>query len=134
MSGGGGSPDPFPGTDVLGQLGAGAVTGGSGHAADPCSELKFTARLRSVDPGEAALVDVGTILVLDLFNTPRPQIGAFRIVHAEPQQLAATPVGVLLDRIPEIVPCLNSHIYVADVTRIDGGDVTVYIHSAGGQA
>jgi len=133
MSGGGGSPDPFPGSDILGQLGtwgAGGQGGGSGSS-DPCTDLRFTARLRSVDADEADLVDVGDGLVVALFNDGRPQIGAFRITGENPLATATTPVGVLLDRIAELVPCLQRYRYRADVTRIDGGDITVTVYSSG---
>jgi hypothetical protein len=129
MSGGGGSPDPFPGTDVLGRLGS---TGQlpADAAPDPCLGLNFTARLRSVNRNELDRVDVGTILQVELFQADRPQIGVFRILDTDPLPSRANePVGVLLERIAEILPCLTTHGYEAEVMSIDGGNVHVYVHA-----
>jgi hypothetical protein len=127
MSGGGGSPDPFPGPDVLGRLGGGGPAGGDASP-DPCLELRFKARLRSVDPAELELVDVGDTLRVRLFTADRPQIGVFRIIGPDPLVTADSPVGVLLDRIAELLPCLSGFTYDAEVLAIDGGDVTVHVH------
>ena len=115
MSGGGGSPAPFSSPDPFaGQIfGSGAPLGGdlegSGSAAggptDRCLSLRFTARLRSVNPDEVELVGVGDVLVVELFSADRPQIGAFRTL-AEGSRLfrADQPVGVLLERLVELLP------------------------------
>jgi len=143
MSGGGGSPSPYEGSDPLGDLGAsggpvpGVGNGRSGGTGDTaadgsaetaCSALRFRAGLRSVNPDELALVQVGDVLLVKLFSADRPQIGAFRVT--DDGTLAQQPVGVLLERVVNLLPCLSVLDFVADVEEIDGGSVTVIVRPA----
>lgn len=127
VSGGGGTGewafDVPPGGFVVGD-----PAGSAGAGELPCARLQFDARLRSVDPVELAEVEVGDVLVVAFREEPRLVVGAYR---AGGNPMTATPVGVLLDRLSELVPCLTLRDYEAEVTSISGGHVRVMVGPVG---
>jgi hypothetical protein len=127
VSGGGGTGewafDPPPTGYVLGD---GSGSAGAGELA--CGKLRLDGRLRSVDPGELAQVEVGDVLIVALREEPRPVVGVYR---SGVDPMTGTPVGVLVDRLSELVPCLALRDYEAEVTSISGGDVRVVVAAAG---
>ena len=138
MSGGGGSPSPYGGPDPFGDpsgFGAGTAGGGArpaGGTTTDCASLRFHTRLWSVDPGEVELISVGDVLEVSVFTADRAVIGAFRV--GADDTLAEQPVGVIQERILNLLPCLNELGFVAVVKQVDGGSVTVLVEACRGLA
>lgn len=127
MSGGGGTGEwAFDAPPSGFVAGGGAGSAGAGEL--PCARLTFSARLRSVSAVELAEVEVGDVLSVALREEPRLVVGVYR---AGVDPMTGTPVGVLLNQLSELVPCLSLLDYDAEVTSISGGDVRVTVAPAG---
>ena len=121
MSGGGGTGD------WSAQGATGIAVGGGAPGRLPCERLEFDARLRSVDPAQLEEVDVGEVLAVALYEATRPVVGVFRLTSS-----SDGPLGVLSERLSELVPCLSLLDFEADVLSITGGDVRVHVRPAAG--
>jgi hypothetical protein len=128
MSGGGGSGEVNFGPDALAAVAAGSENILGAGEADVCAQLSFDARLRSVDADAAEQLEIGEELRVTMRSTPRPAVVVYR--HAQPGLAAETPVGALLDRLSELLPCLRLYDYEATVVSVNGGDVRVRVHVA----
>ena len=126
MSGGGGDgTSNFPGGDPwLGApdgRGSSAVSSGQ----EACEALEFDARLRNVDPGELGHLSVDDVLTVAYQDQPARMVAVFRELPGG--KLADTPVGALLDRLQELLPCLGILPFEAVVTHLDGGNTRVHV-------
>jgi hypothetical protein len=113
MSGGGGS----------GFSGRG---GGGGPIDDgtACQELKFRAALQSVQPEAVENLTEGEILHVTLRPAGNPPV-------IEVRTAAQVLVGALIQRVPELLRCLQQDFeYVAEVMSVDGGHVHVEVRVA----
>lgn len=145
MSGGGGDGvSNFPANAWAGAPGSGTSSGpgggvGSSGAGVPgpsvtgagqeaCEALEFNARLRNVDATELAHVAEGNVLAVVYQEEPARMVAVFR--HVPGGDLAATPVGALLDRLQELLPCLALLEFEAEVTHLDGGNTRVRVRPA----
>lgn len=126
MSGGGGSGERVFGPDALAAVAAGSENIlGSGER-DLCAQLTFEARLRSVDREEAEQLEIGEELIVTMRPGRRPAVVAFRQI--QPGVPTQTPVGALLDRLSELLPCLRLYNYEAAVVSVNEGNVRVSVH------
>ena len=136
MSGGGGDGvSNFPANPWAGAPGGGDGPGGevpgpavTGAGREACEALEFDARLRNVDVGELAHVSEGDILAVVYQDEPARMIAALRYLPGG--DLADTPVGALLDRLQELLPCLALLEFEAEVTHLDGGNTRVRVRPA----
>ena len=132
MSGGGGTGDSAfggGGTRGDGTEGVGGIATGVPGGELPCERLQFSARLRSVNADELAQVEVDDSLIVQIHEIPRPVVAVFRSADDAP---IGEPVGVLLNRLSELVPCLTVLPFRARVLSIDGGDVVVHVYPEAG--
>lgn len=128
MSGGGGSGEVNFGPDALAAVAAGSENILGSSEMDLCAQLSFEARLRSVERHEAEQLEIGEELLVTMRPAPRPAIVAYRQVRGG---LAAdVPVGALLERLSELLPCLRLYSYEATVLSVNDGDVRVRVHVA----
>lgn len=127
MSGGGGDGvSSFPTSPWVGAPdGDAASPSGTSARQEVCEALEFDARLRNVDHRELAQVSEGDVLAVVYQATPNRMVAAFRTLPSG--DLAATPVGALLDRLQELLPCLAFLDFEAEVTRLDGGNTRVHV-------
>lgn len=99
---------------------------GSGPGEPPgevdCSKLRFATELASPQPRVVATIRVGMTLPVEI-DTSR---GGPRIIV---RTRTGAVVGALISgRMMELLRCLQSgETFVADVTRVDGGDVGVLV-------
>ena len=139
MSGGGGdgggqfTTNPWPGAGTGGgsSVPGGGQSGGQGGGApgqEGCEALTFEARLRNVDSSELGRVDIGDVLAVVFESSPTPHVAVFRRLHGD--RLAATPVGALVERLSELLPCLEILEFEAEVLEIDGGNTRVRVRAA----
>lgn len=138
MSGGGGdgggqfTTNPWPGagtgggSSVLGGHPAGDDQSGAPRR-EGCEALQFEARLRNVDSEELAHVSVGDVLSVVFESDPTPHVAVFRRVV---EGLATSPVGALVERLVELLPCLEILEFEAEVLAVDGGNTRVRVRSA----
>lgn len=136
MSGGGGDGgsniprNPWAGAPET----VGGTDGGAGNAPavsaqrEACEALDFEARLRNVDAEELAFVSEGDVLVVAYRAEPTRIVAVSR--RLPDGGIAATPVGALLDRLQELLPCLSVLEFEAEVTRLDGGNTRVQVRPA----
>lgn len=136
MSGGGGDgggqfpTNPWPGAGTgggSGDIGGGPGGGGQGSGEpgrEGCEALVFDARLRNVDPDELAHVSIGDVLTVVFEADPTPHVPVFRRVSGG---LAGTPVGALVERLAQLLPCLAIVGFEAEVLEIDGGNTKVRV-------
>lgn len=141
-SGGGDGVSNFPANPWAGAPGGadgsgGGADGGGGDMAGPsvasagqeaCEALEFDARLRNVDAGELARVSEGDILAVVYQDEPARMVAVLR--HLPGGGPAATPVGALLDRLQELLPCLALLEFEAQVKHLDGGNTRVHVRPA----
>jgi hypothetical protein len=131
MSGGGGDggsnfpSDPWTSSADVGS-GAGPAASGAGQEA--CEALEFDARLRNVDADELAEVSEGDTLPVVYLEQPSRSVAVLRVLPDG--SLSTVPVGVLLDRLQELLPCLSVLSFEAEVTHIDGGNTRVRVRPA----
>lgn len=99
--------------------------GGSGGPPpeDPCARLSFPAFVSSPDPavvGELAIGDVLDVVLTDSAGVPlvELQMGDGRVA------------GTLTTNLARLLPCLDGHAYVAEVTSVTGGAVQIQVHPA----
>lgn len=140
MSGGGGDggsnfpsnpwTSPTGGAEGSREVGVGGVPGPSvtGAGREACEALEFEARLRNVDVGELGHVVEGDVLPVVYQDEPSRMVAVVRtLADGSP---SPTPVGVLLDRLQELLPCLAVLPFEAEVTHIDGGNTRVQVRPA----
>lgn len=138
MSGGGGdgggqfTTNPWPGAGTGGGSSAqGGLPAGDGQSGSPlregCEALQFDARLRNVNPQELAHVGVGDVLSVMFESAPTPHVALFRRIAGG---LAGAPVGALVERLVELLPCLDALEFEAEVLTVDGGNTRVRVRSA----
>ncbi len=132
MSGGGGDGGSnFPSNPWTSPAsGGGDVSGSEAPSAgrEACEALEFDARLRSVDADELALVSEGEFLRVNYQEEPSRRVAVVRVLPDG--SLSQVPVGVLMDRLQELLPCLLILPFEAEVTRTDGGDTRVHVRPA----
>jgi len=140
MSGGGGdgggqfTTNPWPGAGTGGGPsvpGGGPAGGGQGGGApgqEVCEALVFEARLRNVDSDELAHVNIGDVLTVVFESNPAPHVAVFR--RMPDGGLAGTPVGALVERLVELLPCLEILEFESEVLEIDGGNTRVRVRPA----
>lgn len=135
MSGGGGAGDTQYSRDALASVPAGSETSGTGAAGGTsggggvnCRQLEFVARLRNVDPDEADAVQVGSVLRVEERTSPRRIIAVVRVL--KDGSSAPTPLGALLDRLAEVLLCLQVLEFEAEVIALNQGDVRVLVRPA----
>jgi hypothetical protein len=88
-----------------------------------CQELTFRAALQSVQPGAVAHLGIEQLLTVSLRAGNPPVI--------EVKTSAGVLVGALINRVPEMLRCLQRGFeYTAEVLSIDGGDVRVEVRAA----
>lgn len=104
----------------------GATPSGAGQ--EPCEALEFDARLRNVDDNELAQVALGDVLPVVYREEPSRSVAVVRVLPD--QSLSPTPVGVLIDRLQELLACLSIVSFEAEITLIDGGNTRVHVRPA----
>ena len=120
MSGGGGSGGFSGGPARHGSGGLGDSPIDDGTA---CAELRFTAVLQSLQPDAVEGLSAGEVLEVALRAGSPPVI--------EVRTAEQTLVGALIQRVPELLRCLQQEFrYVAEVISIEGGHVRVEVHAA----
>jgi hypothetical protein len=131
MSGGGGdggssfSPNPWASpVNETGEQGSAA----SGAGREACEALEFEARLRNVDADELALVSVGDVLPVVYQEEPSRRVAVLRVLPNGSR--SEIPVGVLLERLQALLPCLSMLSFEAEVTHVDGGNTRVFVRPA----
>lgn len=127
MSGGGGDgTSSFPADPWLGAPDGQGVSGSAvSSGQEACEALEFDARLRNVDPSELERLSTGDILAVVYQDQPARMVAMFRQLPEGGS--AATPVGALLDRLQELLPCLSIVTFEAVVTELDGGNTRVHV-------
>lgn len=134
MSGGGGDggsnfpSDPWTDAGGADDAGSGGAPGQAPTGPEACEALEFETRLRNVDVGELAQVSEGEVLTVIFQEEPSRMVAAIRTLPDG--SLAPIPVGVLLDRLQQLLPCLAILPFEAEVTRLDGGNTRVYVRPA----
>ncbi|WAC92225.1 hypothetical protein [Mycobacterium sp. Aquia_213] len=132
MSGGGGDGGSHfssnPWTSPAREGGDQSDQPASSAGQEACEALQFEARLRNVDADELALVSEGDVLPVVFQEAPSRRVAVVR-VQAD-GSLSETPVGVLLDRLSELLPCLEILSFEAEVIDIDGGNTRVLVRPA----
>ena len=115
MSGGGGT--------------SGSIGGGGGGGTSPvddgtaCQDLEFRAALQSVQPEALSGLAVGQLMTVSLRAGSPPVI--------EVRTSAGVLVGALINRVPEMLRCLQRDFeYTAELLSIDGGDIRVEVRAA----
>ena len=77
-----------------------------------------------MDPDELAHVSIGDVLTVVFEADPTPHVPVFRRVSGG---LAGTPVGALVERLAQLLPCLAIVGFEAEVLEIDGGNTKVRV-------
>jgi hypothetical protein len=111
-----GKPSQPEGSQGSGSTGG----GGGGGSADECATLAFTAILQSPQPGVVQTLALGTVLNLKSTNGGPPVVAV-----TSDDRIA----GGVIPNINRVIDCMNNgYTFVAEVTKIDGGAVTVHVH------
>lgn len=107
MSGsGGGGPDFTPSPQV------------------DCEDLAFDAAIASPQPNVVSALTVGDVLTVDLDTSGGRNTVLLRTSQGD-------EAGALISRLTDLLRCLQQgESYEAEVTRIDGGDITVHVRHA----
>ncbi|HYO86739.1 MAG TPA: hypothetical protein VES01_09845 [Dermatophilaceae bacterium] len=80
-----------------------------------------------MNPDELAHVSAGDVLSVVFESNPTPHVAVFSHVAGG---LAASPVGALVERLVELLPCLEILEFEAEVLEVDGGNTKVQVRPA----